>query len=211
MSDLKLFGYWRSSATYRVRIALNLKNLPYEYVPVHLVKDGGQQHSAQYKSMNPQELVPTLLHGDARLTQSMAIIEYLDEMFPTVALLPENYEGRAACRAFCQAIACDVTPLGNLRVLQYLKAQGMETAEWSRHWIELTFAALEQVAVANGSAFCMGDAVSMAECVLIPQMYNARRFGVDLSAYPKLVEIDARCMQMQAFIDASPEMQPDAT
>ena len=209
--DLQLFGYWRSSATYRVRIALNLKQLSYEYRPIHLVKDGGEQHGEAYKALNPQELVPTLLHGQTRLTQSLAIIEYLDDVFPDVPLLPADAEQRAAVRAFAMAIACDVTPLGNLRVLQYLKRQGVETEEWSRHWIELTFAALEQTARARDSAFCLGETVSMAECVLVPQMYNARRFGVDVSAYPKLVEIDARCMQMPAFIAASPEMQPDAT
>lgn len=209
--ELRLHGYWRSSATYRVRIALNLKGLDYEYVPVHLVQDGGQQHSPAYRELNAQGLVPTLEHQGHRLTQSLAIIEYLEEAFATIPrLLPESYAERAAVRAFAQAIACEIAPLGNLRVLQYLKRHDMDAEAWSRHWMTTTFDALEPMVFAGGTAFALGDEVTMADCVLVPQMYNARRFGVDLDKYPALVAVDARCRELDAFARAAPEQQSDA-
>ena len=209
--ELRVHGYWRSSATYRVRIALNLKGLDYEYVPVHLVQDGGQQHSPAYRELNAQELVPTLEHQGHRLTQSLANIEYLEEAFATTPrLLPESYAERAAVRAFAQAIACEIAPLGNLRVLQYLKRHDMDAEAWSRHWMTTTFDALEPVIFAGGAAFALGDEVTMADCVLVPQMYNARRFGVDLDKYPALVAVDAQCRELEAFMRAAPEQQSDA-
>lgn len=209
MTDaLTLYGYWRSSATYRVRIALNLKDLDYRIQPVHLVDHGGEHHAKDYARRNPQELVPMLVHGGQVLTQSLAIIEYLEEVFPNTArLLPESYAERARIRAFAQAISSEIAPLQNLRVLNEVKRHGIDSQAWARQWIGTTLAALETMA---DSAYCVGEGVSMAECFLVPQMYNARRFGVDLTKYPKLTDIDAKCNEMKAFRDAHPDQQPDA-
>ncbi|MFK2878750.1 maleylacetoacetate isomerase [Rhodanobacter hydrolyticus] len=215
-SGLVLYGYWRSSAAYRVRIALNLKGLGYQNRPVHLVKDGGEQHASAYAAMNPQQLIPSLRDGDRTLTQSLAIIEYLEELHPEPPLLPVDARGRAQVRAMAQLVACDVHPLGNLRVLQYLESElGADEAQrgaWSRHWIATGFAALEAILADNAATggFCHGDTPGMADACLIPQVYNARRWKLPLDDYPTIRRIDAACSELQAFRMAAPEAQPDA-
>jgi maleylacetoacetate isomerase len=211
---MKLYTYFRSSAAYRVRIALNLKGLAADLLPVHLLKHGGEQHSAAYHQLNPSELVPTLTHGDFTLSQSLSIIEYLDEKYPAQALLPHELEQRAWVRAFSLSIACDIHPLNNLRVLQYLKEKlelsDAQKSAWYCHWIETGCQALEaQLAHSNGK-FCFTEQATMADCCLIPQIYNAQRFNIDLSAYPKIQSIYAHCNTLDAFQQAAPEAQPDA-
>ena len=212
---MKLYSYYRSSAAYRVRIALNLKQLPYETVGVHLLKNGGEQKQSAYRAKNPQKLVPALEDNEQVFTQSLAIIEYLDEAYPTQPLLPAAATERARVRAMAQLIACDIHPLNNLRVLGYLQNQlgADETAktEWYRHWIQEGFAALETLLQSEQTGrFCHGDTPTLADCCLVPQVYNARRFQVDLSPYPTIVRIVAECGALPAFQTAAPENQPDA-
>lgn len=211
---LKLHSYFRSSAAYRVRIALNLKGLPHELALVHLVKDGGQHKTPAYCALNPQALVPTLEHDGRVLTQSLAIIEYLDEKFPAPPLLPGNAEERARIRAFALAIACDIHPINNLRVLNYLKGplrQDQAAVDaWYRHWVEEGLAACERLLPEAEAKFCFGDQPTLADACLIPQLYNARRFKCDLSAMPRLVAIDKAACALAAFAQAAPEAQPDA-
>lgn len=213
---MKLYTYFRSSAAYRVRIALNLKGLPYEAIPVHLLNNGGEQLSAQYRGVNPGALVPALDDDGAVLTQSLAILEYLDERHGQAPLLPADPLGRARVRALAQTIACDIHPLGNLRVLKYLTdtlgADAQAKQAWSRHWIEQGFAALEQLLArdAIGGPFCHGDTPTMADCCLVPQVFNARRFHVDLTPYPTIVAIDSACNALPLFQAAHPAQQADA-
>ncbi len=212
---LTLYTYFRSSAAYRVRIALNLKGLPCESVPVHLLRDGGEQHSLDYARLNPTELVPTLVDGEHALGQSLAIIEYLDEVHPSPPLLPGNALERARIRALAQSIACDMHPLNNLRVLQYLGREHQldEAAKgtWVRHWITLGFTALEaQLQHANTGVFCHGDTPTLADCCLVPQLFNARRFATPLERFPTLCRIEAACLALDAFQRAAPEAQADA-
>ncbi len=215
--SLILYSYWRSSAAYRVRIALNLLELDYAIQPVHLVKDGGQQHAPDYAAMNPLELVPTLVDGNHKLTQSMAIMEYLEETHANApCLLPADPLARARVRALAQIPGCDIHPIGNLRVLQYLKNKlGVDDeakVAWSRHWIEVGFKAMETMLAEDEATgtFCHGDRPGLADACLVPQVYNADRWGVDMDAYPTLARIHARCMSLPAFQKASPEQQPDA-
>ena len=212
---LTLYTYFRSSAAYRVRIALNRKGLPYESVPVHLLRDGGEQHSADYARLNPAELVPTLVDGECALGQSLAIIEYLDEVHPIPPLLPGNALERARIRALAQSIACDMHPLNNLRVLQYLSREHQldeaAKATWVRHWITLGFTALEaQLQHVSTSVFCHGDPPTLADCCLVPQLFNARRFATPLERFPTLCRIEAACLALDAFQRAAPEAQADA-
>lgn len=212
---MKLYSYYRSSAAYRVRIALNLKQLPYETVGVHLLKNGGEQKQPAYSAKNPQKLVPALEDNGQVFTQSLAIIEYLDEAYPAQPLLPAAATECARVRAIAQLIACDIHPLNNLRVLGYLQNQlgADETAktEWYRHWIQEGFAALETLLQSEQTGrFCHGDTPTLADCCLVPQVYNARRFQVDLSPYPTIVRIVAECEALPAFQAAAPENQPDA-
>lgn len=213
---LQLYSYWRSSAAYRVRIGLNLKGLAYEIVPVHLVQDGGQQHTDAYRQLNPQELIPTLAHGQRRMGQSLAILEYLDEVWPEPALLPATARARQRVRSLALLVACDVHPLNNLRVLQYFEREWNvpqpERDAWVKHWIEGGFSAAETLLAGHPSTgdFCEGEAPTLADCCLIPQIYNARRFGVDMAAYPTLQKIEAACLALPAFDAARPENQPDA-
>ena len=214
---LTLYTYWRSSAACRVRIGLNLKGLPWEAKPVHLVRDGGQQHGPGYAALNPQQLVPTLVHGQTVLTQSLAILEYLDEAFPyTAALLPNDAAGRARVRALAQLVACDIHPVNNLRVMQYLGGTlGVDDAarqEWTTHWMETGFAAMESMLAGSAQTgrFCHGDTPGLADCCLVSQLYNARRFNVDLAPYPTLVGIEQTCLAMPAFVAAMPAAQGDA-
>ena len=194
---LSLHTYFRSSASYRVRIALELKALPYTSLPVHLVRGGGEQHTAPFAALNPAELVPVLRDGDGdvTLTQSMAIIEYLDEVHPTPPLLPGSAADRARIRAISQSIACEIHPLNNLRVLQWLESRaGMDPkarSGWYVHWVSEGFGALESMLATSDSTgrFCQGDAPTMADCCLIPQIYNAERFAVSMERYPTLRRI----------------------
>lgn len=218
-TGLVLYGYWRSSAAYRVRIALNIKGLEYESRPVHLVRDGGEQHAAAFRQINPQGLIPCLLDGDRVITQSLAIMEYLDEKHPEreTALLPIDLRGRARVRALAMVVACDSHPLGNLRVLQRLESQfgadEAQRAEWVRHWIAASFSALEAMLSDHAATgrYCHGDTPSMADVCLVPQVYNALRWKQPLDDYPMVTRIYRACMDLEAFQRAAPELQPDAT
>lgn len=213
---LALYGYWRSSAVYRVRIALNLKELAYDTRPVHLLRDGGEQHDADYRALNPQQLIPCLTDGERVLTQSMAIMEYLEEMHPEPPLLPADARSRARVRALALAVACDIHPLGNLRVLQYLEANlGVDEAkklDWSRHWIETGFDALEAMLAGSSATgrYCHGDTPGLADACLVPQAYNALRWKLPLERWPTIARIHAACNELEAFRQAAPETQPDA-
>lgn len=210
---MKLYGYFRSSAAYRVRIALGLKGIAVEHVPVHLLKDGGRQKLAPHLARNPQALVPALELDDGTiLTQSLAIIEYLDAVAPAPRLIPEDPVQAAKVRAGALAIACEIHPLNNLRVLAYLKGpmkhSQEETAQWYRHWVlEGGLNAVE--AMIDGGDFCFGTAPTLADCCLIPQLFNARRFNVQLGHLTKILRIERVCNAMDAFIAASPSQQPD--
>ena len=213
---LQLYTYWRSSAAYRVRIGLNLKGLAYQAIPVHLVRDGGQQHAPEYARLNPQELVPTLCHDGQPLRQSLAILEYLDERWPEPPLLPDAATDRARVRGLAQLIACDIHPLNNLRVGQFFEnvwsVPQSEREEWMLHWLALGFDALEQLLAESPDTgrYCHGEHPGLADCCLVPQVYNARRFGLDLQAYPTLERIEQACLALPAFDAARPERQPDA-
>ena len=214
---MELFTYWRSSAAYRLRIALNLKNLSWEEHFVHLVKDGGQQNLPNYAAINSQRLVPSLKTDDENiLTQSLAILEYLEETYPKPAILPTAPIERARIRAFAQAIACEIHPVNNLRVLKYLvtnlKVDETQKMAWYHHWIHEGFKALESQLQESTNDFkcCFGDTPTLADICLVPQMYNARRFELDLSPYPRLVEIDKYLTSLPAFQNAAPEAQKDA-
>ncbi|RUO81196.1 maleylacetoacetate isomerase [Idiomarina tyrosinivorans] len=211
---MKLYGYWRSSASYRTRIALNLKGLGYDYEPVHLVKDGGQQKQPAYQQLNPAQLVPTLVDGDVVLNQSLAIIEYLNEEYPDPALLPTAAKDKALVRAMAYDVACELQPLTNLRVLQYLTgplglAEEQKIA-WVKNWFATCFSGLEKRLQKHSGEYCFGDAVTLADVCLVPQMYNAERFQVDLSDYPLIATISQRLKALPAFAEAAPERQPDA-
>jgi maleylacetoacetate isomerase len=214
--SLKLYSYWRSSAAYRVRIALNLKALPHDIVPVHLLADGGEQHGAEFQQLNPQELVPVLLHGNRVVRQSLAIIEYLEETWPSHPLMPATARDRARVRGLAQLIACDIHPLNNLRVLQFFERDWNvpqpERDEWVRRWIRSGLAALEQLLVDHPSTgdYCEGEMPTLADCCLVPQVYNAQRFAIDLSKYPTVARINEQCLRMPEFDAARPENQADA-
>jgi maleylacetoacetate isomerase len=210
---VKLYSYFRSSAAYRVRIAFNLKGLSYEMIPIHLQKEGGQHLKPDYRAINPQMRVPTLkLDSGELLTQSLAIIEYLDEVHPQPPLLPRDPADRAKVRALAQVIACDIHPINNLAQLRYLKNElGQDQAKidaWYHHWVLAGFDALEVMVRPRPYAF--GSDVSVADICLVPQVANARRLKVPLERFPKIVAIDAACAKLPAFEKARPENQPDA-
>jgi maleylacetoacetate isomerase len=210
---VKLYSFFRSSAAYRTRIALNLKGLAYETVSIHLSKDGGRQFGAEFKAVNPQMRVPALeLPSGEVLTQSLAIIDYLDETHPEPPFLPADPVERAKVRAAAQAIACDIHPLNNVGPLRYIKsAFGQEQAKidaWYHHWILTGFEALE--AMLRGGPYAFGSRVTLADICLVPQVANARRFKVPLDRFPKITAIDAACLELPAFDKARPENQPDA-
>ena len=213
---MKLHSFFRSSAAYRVRIALNLKGLAYDYLPVHLSRGGGEQHRPEFRKVNPQALVPVLEDGERLLAQSLAIIEYLDETRPEPPLLPGTPAERARVRGLAQVIACEIHPLNNLRVLNYLTGAAKLTDDaknaWYHHWIAEGFQALEARLAGDPATgrFCHGDTPGLADCCLVPQVANARRFKCDLAPYPTLVAIDAGCRALDAFQRALPERQPDA-
>ncbi|MEZ5923146.1 MAG: maleylacetoacetate isomerase [Hyphomicrobiaceae bacterium] len=211
---MKLYGYFRSSAAYRVRIALNLKSIAVEHVPVHLVKDGGRQKLPAYLAKNPQALVPALALDDGTvITQSLAIIEYLDQLRPEPRLLPADPIAAAKVRAVALAIACDIHPLNNLRVLNYLKgplAQPQPAVDqWIRHWI--LAGGLEPIEeMIAGGPYCFGANVTLADVCLVPQVFNARRFAISLEHLPKVLAVDAACQKLDAFAAAQPMRQADA-
>ena len=212
---MKLYTYFRSTAAYRVRIALNLKGLPYEAVPVHLLR--GEENDAAYRTISPLGTVPALVTDEgAALTQSVAIIEYLEECHPRPALLPPDPLGRARVRALALTIACDIHPLNNLRVLNYLKQNlGVDEARknaWYRHWVTEGLMACEKLLASHSATgdFCHGDTPSLADCCLVPQVFNARRFDCPLDAVPTIRRIVAHCETLPAFIAAAPANQPDA-
>jgi maleylpyruvate isomerase len=210
---VKLYTYFRSSAAYRVRIALNLKGLPYEMAAIHLTKDGGYQHKPEFAAVNPQMRVPAvaLSSGDV-LTQSLAIIEYFDEIHPEPPLLPPDALARAHVRAIAQIVACDIHPLNNLITLQYLKRvlkhEQAEIDTWYHHWVIEGFKAIE--ATINPGPYACGAHVTLADVCLVPQVFNARRLKVPLDAFPKIVAVEAACLKLSAFDKARPENQPDA-
>jgi len=207
---IRLYSYWRSSAAYRVRIALHLKGLDFQTVPISLAPGISEQRQDHYRSINPQMRVPFLEDGEVAIGQSMAILEYLEEAYPAVTLLPEQHPLRSQVRAFCNIIACDIHPLMNLRVMTYIKDNyGADpTGDWYTHWIHEGFRAAETLA--RNSNFVFGDVPTLADVLLVPQIYNARRFNVVLDEFPKLIAIAARCDELPAFRKAAPEVQPDA-
>ena len=215
MSRLRLYSYWRSSASHRVRIALQLKGLDYEYVPIHLVAGGGEQYSAAYRALNPQSRVPSLETADGVLTQSMAIMEWLEETYPDPSLLPHDPMQRARVRAMAQIMVADVQPLQNTSVTRYLqeKMRQDEVAveEWRRHWVARGLAALEEMlSRAPAGDWCVGAHPTLADACLLPQCASAHRFGVDTAAYPRIARIEKACNANAAFQRAAPQAQPDA-
>ena len=213
---MKLYTYFRSSAAYRVRIALNLKGLPYDVVPVHLVRSGGEQRFPDYLALNPAGLVPTLDDDGVVLTQSLAIIEYLDERHPDPTLLPGDAIERARIRALSQMIACDIHPINNLRVLRYLKHEfavsDAQKDDWYRHWVEVGLEAVEAMLADDPrtGTFCHGDTPTLADCCLVPQVFNARRVNCDIAALTTVLRITEQCEALDAFQRAAPAAQPDA-
>jgi maleylpyruvate isomerase len=213
---MKLYTFFRSSASYRVRIALNFKGVSYEQAPIHLRRSGGEQFTAAYKAVNPQALVPALEDNGKILTQSLAIIEYLEDKYPRPPLLPADPADKALVRGMALIIACEVHPIQNLRVLNYVKKEYNQTDDqvnrWAQHWINLGLTALEQLIVAQPKhgKFCFGDTPTLADICLVPQLGNARRYGSDLSQYPNILGVEKNCMTLPAFVNAAPEKQPDA-
>ena len=212
---LKLYSYWRSSASYRVRIALALKGVDYQYLPVHLMRDVGEQNQPAYRALNPQGRVPYLIDGDFGLGQSLAILDYLEARFPQPTLIPAEPRERARMWAFCHAICADIQPLQNTGVLNYLSQQLHVSDEqkktWLRFWIERGLIALEQERVAASDGDCVfGDKPTLADCLLVPQIYAAERFGCDQSQYPQLQAIAEKLRVRPAFVAAHPDAQPDA-
>jgi maleylacetoacetate isomerase len=212
---LRLYSYFRSSSSYRVRIALNLKGVAYEVIPVHLLRDGGEQHQPGFTASNPAELVPVLTDGPLTLTQSLAIIEYLEEIYPTPSLLPGDAATKARIRALALDIVCEIQPLNNLRVLQYLKSQlALDEAartQWSHDWMKRGFAAIEaRLSSRHTSKYCDGDAPTLADCCLIPQVFNALRVNCPMESFPNIKRIYEKCMGSEAFQNAAPGRQIDA-
>lgn len=210
---MQLYNYFRSSASYRVRIALALKGLPFDHKSVHLVKN--EQTAESYASVSPARLVPLLKDGDHYLHQSMAIIEYLDETHPEPPLMPATPLLRARVRALAQDMACEIHPLNNLRVLRYLVKQ-LEVSEddknrWYRHWVETGLETVERQLQAAPARYCVGDTPTLADCVLVPQIYNAQRFDCRLQHVPQVMRVYGECMKLPAFTETAPEACPDAT
>jgi maleylacetoacetate isomerase len=215
VDGVKLYSYWRSSAAYRARIALNLKGVEYEIVPVHL--PGDEQHSDEFRAVNPQELVPVLVDRSRVIRQSMAIIEYLEEAYEGARkLLPATARERARVRGLAHIIAADIHPLNNLRVMQYLEREfntpQVERERWTQHWIREGFTAFENLLADNPSTgeYCEGDEPTMADLCLVPQVYNAKRWSVDMASFPLIQRISEACMKLDEFERARPENQPDA-
>lgn len=210
-----LYSYWRSSSAYRVRIALNLKGIQYRQKFVHLVREGGEQHKIEYREVNPLGLVPALVHENQTIVQSMAICEYLEETFTDIPLLPANAAARARVRTIAQSITSEIQPLNNLAVIHYLKNEMHQDdaaiKAWYAHWITRGFSALESwLSTPDSGLYCHGDTPTLADCFLVPQVYNAERFSCDLEFYPNIRRITAQCRSLAAFEAAAPENQADA-
>lgn len=216
MSDFALYGYFRSSAAFRARIALNLKGIKPELRFVHLLRNGGEQHTPEYKALNPQELIPALVHDGHAITQSLAIIEYLNEIVPEPPLLPKDAYGRARCRELAYAVACDIHPVNNLRVGRFIKhtwnISDDDIVRWQRHWIKVGFNALETMLSSSKETgkFCHGGAPTIADICLIPQVANARRVKLEIETWPTIARIEAHALLHPAFDAALPKNQPDA-
>ena len=210
---MKLYSYWRSTAAYRVRIALNIKQLDCEIMPVHLVKKGGEHLKMHYKNINPQSLVPALESDTGEvITQSLAIIDYLEETYPQKPLYPQSSILKSQAKAMALSVACDIHPLNNLRVLKYLKNENWQqnlVDKWYAHWIHEGFAAIEKQLEKSSMTYCFGDSISVADIFLVAQVYNANRFMVALDDYPKIIQINKNCLEIKEFIEAIPENQPD--
>ena len=214
-AELLLYSYWRSSSAYRVRIALNLKGIQYRQKFVHLVREGGEQHKTEYREVNPLGLVPALVHEDQTIVQSMAICEYLEETFTEIPLLPVNPAARARVRTIAQSITSEIQPLNNLAVMHYLKNEMHQDdaaiKAWYAHWITRGFSALESwLSTPDSGLYCHGDDPTLADCFLVPQVYNAERFSCDLEFYPNIRRIAAQCRSLAAFDAAAPDNQADA-
>jgi maleylpyruvate isomerase len=211
---MKLWSYWRSSSAYRVRIALGLKGIDYEYASVHLLRGGGEQHTAEFGAVNPQRQVPVLELSEGaqtlRLVQSIAIIEYLEERYPEPPLLPQNLLDRAHVRALAELVNSGIQPLQNTGTFSELKRLGVDTGPWAAHFVRQGLTALEALAAPRAGAFLFGDRVSLADIYLVPQLYNARRFGVALEDFPTLTRAEKSAQALPAFQRARPEVQPDA-
>jgi maleylpyruvate isomerase len=212
---MKLFGYWRSSCTWRVRIGLNFKAVPFEYVPVHLVKGGGAQHAAGFRALNPMGQVPVLVVEDGaenrQITQSLAILEYLEQRFPEPPLLPANALERARARELAEMINAGIQPLQNSGVLRHVEElTGGDSKAWAVHFISRGLGALEQVAARTAGRFLVGDEVTLADLCLVPQLYNARRYAIDVRVFPTLCRVEEACAKIEAFEKAHPDRQPDA-
>lgn len=209
-----LYSYYRSSCSYRVRIALNIKKIDYDYKSVHLVKDGGEQFSDQYQELNPKSEVPFLIHGDAKIAQSMAIIDYIDNAFDGPDLFSKNLEERAKTIQLCEVINSGIQPLQNLKVLKDIvkrfEINDEQKAAWGKYWIEEGFNALEEMLKSTSGKYSMGDQLSAVDCFLVPQVFNANRFNVDLNQYPKIKSINENCLKTDEITNAAPEKQDDA-
>lgn len=213
MPRLTLFNYFRSSTSYRVRIALNYKGLEYKYLPVHLLNNGGEQHKKSYKELNPMGEVPTLQSGEYFIGQSLPIMEYLEESFPENPILPQNLFERAHIRQFCENINSSIHPLSNLKVQQYLEKKhnysALDKNHWIQHWGHLGLEALESTLSKSSGKFCFGDKLSMADFCLIPQAFSSERFGIKLSNYPHIDRINKTCLELEIFQKAHPYRQID--
>lgn len=211
---MKLYSYFRSSAGWRVRIVLALKGLDYDLVPIHLMRDGGEHLTVEYAQTNPQKLVPALEDDGSVFAQSLAIMEYLEETHPEPCLLPGDAKRRAEIRAFCQAIACEIHPLNNLRILKYLVRELGQDEErklaWYAHWIQEGFRPLERLLESGDGPYCFGAEPTLADACLVPQVFNAERFNVDLSEFPKVRAVNAACLAHEAIAATVPSLQPDA-
>jgi maleylacetoacetate isomerase len=214
MTQPILYSYWRSSCSYRVRIALEYKQVPYEYRAVHLVKDGGEQTKPEYRSLNPMAQVPTLIHGHLTLTQSLPILQYLEDAFPEPALLPSDSAEKAVVLSLCEDINSGMQPVQNLSVLKHIETTFNASAEdkkaWAHYWIHRGFEAFEKRLEVTAGSYCFGDQVTLVDCLLVPQVYNALRFAVDLDSFPHIKRIHETCNTLEPFIKAHPDQMPDA-
>ncbi len=213
MNKFTLYSYFRSSTAYRARIALNIKEVSYQQIPIHLLEDGGQQHKQEYLKLNPAAEVPTLVHNEKVISQSFAIIEYLDEIIADHPLFPKDAFGRAKVRQICENINCGIHPLTNLKVMQYLTNDMNSTDElnskWQQHWIKKGLVALEKILETTSGTFAYGDRVSCADIFIIPQIFSANRFGICIEDCPHLKKINQNCLVLEAFKNAHPFCQPD--